>query len=79
MASENKIAEEMLKIFKDKIYADYIPVLEFGDHMVKKDYSELEISKTHWLDMCHCFVNRRRNPLNIYTVFAGWSLNDPRM
>ena len=52
-------------------------MLEFGDRMVKKDYSELEISKTHWLDTRHCFVNRRRNPLNIYTVFAGWSLNDP--
>ena len=43
----------------------------------QEDYSALEISKTHWLDTRHCFVNRRRNPLNIYTAFAGWSLNDP--
>ena len=77
MASENQIAAEILSIFKDKVYNDSVPILEFGDRMVKKDYSELEISKTHWLDTRHCFINRRRNPLNIYTVFAGWSLNDP--
>ena len=77
MASENQIAAEILSIFKDKIYNDSIPILEFDDRMVKKDYSELEISKTHWLDTRHCFINRRRNPLNIFTIFAGWSLNDP--
>ena len=71
------MAEELLQIIRDSRYNPTIVPLNHDDVMTKKDFMASRLSSDFWLDTRHCFVNRKRNPMCMYQLFANWSNDDP--
>ena len=73
MAGKNRISLEILTLFNQIGYRDYVQVLSERDAIQIKDFPNLQISDTHWLDVCHCFKNGKFNPNHVLEKFVDYS------
>ena len=73
MAGKNRMALEILSLFNQIGYKEYVQVLSERDTIQIKDFPNLQISDTHWLDLRRCFKNGKFNPSHVLEIFAAYS------
>ena len=73
MADSNKMAIELLSLFNQIGYREYVQSLCEHDAVHIRDFPNLPISETHWLDVHRCFINGKFNPNHVMEMFCDYS------
>ena len=73
MASKNRMALEILSLFNQIDYREYVQFLCERDAVLIWDFPRLQISKTYWLDVRKCFKNGKFNPNHVLEIFTNYS------
>ena len=71
------MAGELLQMLTPYNYSNTVIHLTMKDIVTQKVYPRTMLSDTHWLDTRRCYSQRRKNPQQVFEVFATFNEEEP--
>ncbi|MCG8625011.1 MAG: hypothetical protein MJE68_23800, partial [Proteobacteria bacterium] len=75
--AENKIANEILSLFSQYNYKEYVQCLNDRDAVSIQYFERTVLGKSFWIDRRNCLKNNRLNENHILEIFGRYSGKDP--